>query len=158
MLLYHGSDVLIETIDLSKSQYFKDSGRGFYLSDNFKQANDFAKYKAAKPSSETRKPFVTTFCFDENNLKNGELLVLEFNSYSETWIDFIDRNRNAVNQDYDVIIGPIANDQVRSQFLRYENGEINKFELLDSLKYKHLTFQYCFVTEKAISKLERNRQ
>lgn len=83
--------------------------------------------------------------------------LLEFNSYNETWIDFIDRNRNTVNQDYDVIIGPIANDQVRSQFLRYENGEINKFELLDSLKYKHLTFQYCFVTEKAISKLERKR-
>lgn len=155
MLLYHGSDVLIDTIDLSKSQYFKDFGRGFYLSDNFKQANGFAIYKAAKPSSKTHKSFVTTFYFDENNLNNGKLLVLKFDSYSEAWIDFIDRNRNSANQKYGVIIGPIANDQVRSQFLRYENGEIDKSELLDSLKYKHLTFQYCFVTEKAISKLER---
>ena len=34
MKLYHGSNILIDKIDLSKSKPNKDFGRGFYLSDN----------------------------------------------------------------------------------------------------------------------------
>lgn len=34
MRLYHGSTVVIDTIDLSKSKPNKDFGKGFYLSDN----------------------------------------------------------------------------------------------------------------------------
>ena len=37
MKLYHGSDVEIETIDLSYSQINKDFGKGFYLSDDINQ-------------------------------------------------------------------------------------------------------------------------
>lgn len=32
MILFHGSNVQIENIDLSKSRPFKDFGRAFYLS------------------------------------------------------------------------------------------------------------------------------
>ena len=34
MRLYHGSTVVIDTIDLSKSKPNKDFGKGVYLSDN----------------------------------------------------------------------------------------------------------------------------
>ena len=34
MILFHGSNMIIETPDLSKSKPFKDFGRGFYLSAN----------------------------------------------------------------------------------------------------------------------------
>lgn len=151
--LYHGSDTRIEAIDLSKSQMHKDFGRGFYLSAEFKQAMAFAKYKAAKPKSVSHKPFVSSFIFDELSITDGSLRVMQFSSYTEAWIDFIDANRAATNPDYDLVIGPIADDQVRTQFVRYKNGEISKAELLQSLKYKRLTFQYCFITPLAISKL-----
>jgi hypothetical protein len=38
MILYHGSNVAIERIDLSKSRPFKDFGRAFYLSPDEQQA------------------------------------------------------------------------------------------------------------------------
>lgn len=38
MFLYHGSTVEIKEIDLNLSKPNKDFGRGFYLSDNFRQA------------------------------------------------------------------------------------------------------------------------
>ncbi len=34
MILYHGSNVPIEQIELGKSKPYKDFGRGFYLSEN----------------------------------------------------------------------------------------------------------------------------
>ena len=46
MFLYHGSTVEIKEIDLNLSKPNKDFGKGFYLSDNYKQAYEMATYKA----------------------------------------------------------------------------------------------------------------
>jgi hypothetical protein len=45
MILYHGSNIDIEQIDLSRSKPYKDFGKGFYLSDNEEQAFNMAKQK-----------------------------------------------------------------------------------------------------------------
>ena len=45
MKLYHGSNVAIEAIDLSRSKPNKDFGRAFYLSSDLSQAQDMAKAK-----------------------------------------------------------------------------------------------------------------
>lgn len=45
MILYHGSNVEFDKVDLLKSKPNKDFGRGFYLSDNQEQALDMAKTK-----------------------------------------------------------------------------------------------------------------
>lgn len=45
MKLYHGSNVAIEDIDLSRSKPNKDFGRAFYLSSDLKQAQEMAKAK-----------------------------------------------------------------------------------------------------------------
>jgi len=42
MKVYHGSDVKIETIDLSKCRVGTDFGRGFYVTKFLKQAEDIA--------------------------------------------------------------------------------------------------------------------
>ena len=42
MKLYHGSNIAIEKIDLSKGRPAKDFGRGFYLSGDSKQAEAMA--------------------------------------------------------------------------------------------------------------------
>lgn len=46
MILYHGSNVEIHAIDLSKSICGKDFGQGFYLSAERKQAEEMAVFKA----------------------------------------------------------------------------------------------------------------
>lgn len=45
MILYHGSTVDIERIDLQKSKPNKDFGRAFYLSADYDRALDMAKLK-----------------------------------------------------------------------------------------------------------------
>ena len=40
MILYHGSNQIIDKINLLKSRPNKDFGRAFYLSDTFQQAEE----------------------------------------------------------------------------------------------------------------------
>jgi hypothetical protein len=42
MILYHGSNIEIEDIDLAKCRPFKDFGRGFYLTTKKDQAQKMA--------------------------------------------------------------------------------------------------------------------
>lgn len=155
MTVYHGSDVEVREVDLAHSQMYKDFGPGFYVSTERKQAVHFAKYKADRPFSTTHKAVVSVFDFDDRSLSDGSLRVKRFDSYSNEWVDFIHEYRNSRATDYDLIIGPIANDDVRTQYARYDIGEITKAELLESLKYKRITYQYCFKTAKALSFLKR---
>ena len=46
MILYHGSNIDIQEISLSRCKPNKDFGKGFYLSNNFEQAYNMATYKA----------------------------------------------------------------------------------------------------------------
>lgn len=57
--LYHGSNVNIEEIDLTRSKRGKDFGRGFYLNANRQQALDMAKRTVR--TLMTGSPIVDTF-------------------------------------------------------------------------------------------------
>ncbi len=156
MVLYHGSTTEIKEIDLTLSKPNKDFGKGFYLSNNFEQAYNMAKYKAGLFGTN---PLVTKFEFDENLLKSDELNVLTFSEYSKEWAEFVFKNRNQETQDfshnYDIVIGPIANDKVGAQIRRFVEGDISFDTFLERLRYmKGITFQYFFGTEKAIKMLE----
>lgn len=61
MILYHGSNVEIVTIDFQKSKVGKDFGVGFYLSPDLVQAQEMAEKKALLLGGE---PTVTRFEFD----------------------------------------------------------------------------------------------
>lgn len=45
MILYHGTNMAFDAIDLTKSKPNKDFGRGFYLSADYDQALAMAKIK-----------------------------------------------------------------------------------------------------------------
>jgi len=55
--------------------------------------------------------------------------------------------------DYDIVVGPIANDGVAFQLQRYARRIISLDTLVKELSYRKLNRQYFFGTEKAISKL-----
>ncbi len=46
MILYHGTNVDFNTINLEKSNKYKDFGQGFYLTDIRSQAEQLASKKA----------------------------------------------------------------------------------------------------------------
>jgi len=156
MILFHGSNVQFDEIDLMKSKPNKDFGRGFYLSDNVEQALELAKIKVEQ--LETGSPVVMKYEFDEQQLSS--LKVLRFKEYDEEWAKFILLNRNNPSQtaahDFDVVIGPIANDRVGLQLWRYESGSIDLQTLVKRLNFmKGITIQYFFGTERAVKLLKR---
>lgn len=156
MILYHGSNVKIDKIELLKSKPYKDFGRGFYLSDNLEQAKELARFRVLTLGGDI---IVSKFEFDENLLTDDSLKFLSFNEYSEEWANFVFKNRREaklLQDDYDVVYGPIANDRVGLQIQKLEDGSISFAEFLNRIKYlKGITFQYFFGTELAISKLRR---
>ena len=158
MRLYHGSNVDIDVIDLSKSRPGKDFGRGFYLSADKQQAWDMAFQKVSQTLE--GKAEVTEFLFDDTLLKSDDLKVLSFPDYCEEWALFVlknrDRNAQHPTHDYDIVYGPIADDGVTYQLRRYEGGVISLGRLVEELKYaKGITFQYFFGTERALQQLKR---
>jgi hypothetical protein len=157
MILYHGSNIAIDIIDLSKSKPNKDFGKAFYLSEQKQQAEEMAVFTVERFGGE---PIVTTFEFDETWLNNAQLCYLSFNEYSREWADFILANRDADTEtnihNYDIVYGPIANDSVGRQIFNLKEGYIDFEEFMKRLHYmKGITFQYAFCTPKAIEKLKR---
>lgn len=153
--LYHGSNVRIERIDLSVGHINKDFGKGFYLTTIKGQAEAMAKRKARLFIDAV--PIVTEFVFDDSSLSDKELNVKIFDGVSEEWADFIFENRRAsetgFRHNYDIIIGPVADDGVVMQLDRYEMGKITLQQLVDELRYRKLNNQYYFGTERAIKYL-----
>lgn len=157
MILYHGSNVAIDEIDLSKSRPGKDFGKGFYLSADKQQAIEMAESKVAFLGGE---PIVTEFEFDCDIITSSKFKVKTFNAYTEEWAKFVYDNRENFSDtpihDYDIIYGPIANDRVGAQIRNFKNGSIDLDELMRRIKYlKGITFQYYFGTEAAIQTLQK---
>ncbi|MDO4165390.1 MAG: DUF3990 domain-containing protein [Bacteroides sp.] len=156
MKLYHGSNVIIDKIDLMLSKPYKDFGRGFYLSAVEEQAQKMAMFRALTLGGT---PLVSAFEFDERHLTDGSLTYLSFESYTVEWAEFVFRNRNEAKDfqhEYDIVYGPIANDKIGLQIQKLEDGSIGMDEFLNRVKYfKGVTFQYYFGTERAISYLRK---
>ena len=153
MILYHGTNIQFETIDLSKCRPHKDFGKGFYLTSIESQAIDMAQRRCN--FGETGFPIVQKYEWDE---KTDDMQVLVFEDISVEWAEFIVNNRDRNNTEshrYDLVVGPIADDGVVYQINRYLQNIITLNDLVRELKYKKLNNQYCFCTEKAISHLKR---
>lgn len=154
MILYHGSNIEIDTIDLSKSKPYKDFGKGFYLSDTELQAVEMAKFKVSLFNGT---PTITKFEFEFEQIKQSDLNILIFEGYSLEWVDFIISNRTGIAvESFDFVYGPIADDKVGLQLQKYKDGNIDKEELIHRLKFnKGITFQYYFGSEESIKFLRR---
>ena len=155
MKLYHGTNVDFDVIDLTKSNKYKDFGQGFYLTDIRSQAEELAAKKSRLFGGY---PVIQEYEFDESLLSGAELRVLKFDKPSTEWAEFIFKNRNRDNNfthDFDIVIGPIANDGVAYLLGRYEEGTLTIEELSDKLDFKKLNSQYFFGTDKSLKYLKR---
>ena len=157
MILYHGSNVAIEEIDLSLCKPYKDFGKGFYLTDIKSQADDMALRRVRL--SGYGNPVVTRYEFDETILNGNALNILLFPKVSVEWAQFVldnrDLNHKGFSHSYDIVVGPVADDTVAFQLRRYLLGGISLEKLVSELEYKGLNRQYFFGTELAISKLKK---
>jgi len=150
MNLYHGSNAVIETPSLKFSRKELDFGIGFYTTTNYEQAVQFTEKVVERKGGDK---IVNIYSFDTENMQKFK--VLEFKEPSREWLDFVSDNRNSVplKNDYDIIIGPVANDDVFRTLLLYFAKELSADETLSRLKIKRLFNQYTFKNENVLKSL-----
>lgn len=158
MILYHGTNTDIESIDLSRSLNHKDFGKGFYLTDSRETAIRMAIKKTRLFGG---KATLIIYEFDESAL-HSDLKVKVFPEKATVeWFLFVDANRDRENQlpihDYDIIIGPIADDGVVVQITRFRESIYTAEEAAKGLQDKFLDQQYYFGTEKALRYLKKSK-
>ena len=154
MKVYHGSYIEVSVIDLSKCELGRDFGRGFYVTKLCEQAEFWAKRKGRINNSDG---VVTEYTFYENAYEHYNLNVLRFDGYNEEWLDFVVANRrpDAYPHDYDIVEGPVANDDIAQRIFVYLTGEISKKDFLEELKFKHQpSHQIAFCTMVSLQMLE----
>ena len=81
-----------------------------------------------------------------------ELNIIEFTSADEKWLNFITSNRvgKRISEEYDIVIGPVADDNVYLTVKLFETGVLDKGEALKRLKVEKLFDQILFHTEKGL--------
>jgi len=176
MLLYHGSYAAVNEIRLDMCAKGKDFGKGFYLTDNEAQAKSFIKnsikkaYNAKKIHSGVKYGYVTTFRYTPNQ-ENVPIYV--FDTTGKEWLWFVSMNRRSQFADIlktqlmpeltnaEIIVGKIANDTTNPTIMAYMNGLYGDIMSESAVNFAisqllpdRLKWQYCFLTEKAISCLE----
>ncbi len=157
--LYHGSNVAIKKIDLSRSKRGKDFGQGFYLNANPDQAMDMA-IRTTRFLNEGQ-PTLSCFEFNEEEAAKKGLNIKVFPDYSEEWAEFVVMNRKNNSEipahPYDIVIGPIADDTVGVQIRRYIMGYLSGSALVEELKFRgDHAIQYFFGTPKAVEFLKHS--
>lgn len=158
MLLYHGSNTPIESIDFSRCRPYKDFGKGFYLTDIAAQAERMAA-RVARIYGGT--PYVTVFDFDfQGALASQDLKVKIFTDTNEEWARFVMANRDINTSqpfhDFDLVIGPVADDTISRLLRQFTENYINEGQLIDELKFAQPTSQFFFHTERALKFLNRH--
>ncbi len=84
-----------------------------------------------------------------------ELSVILFTKADEKWLDFICDNRSGKpTGEYDIVIGPVADDKVYRVVIEYENGDTDKETALKKLKTEALCDQILFHTARALEYLK----
>lgn len=146
IIVYHGTAFDFKNIDLSKSKNKRDFGKGFYTTTIQVQAEAWAKNIALRNASEKAYVYVYEFTF------NDELNCKTFSGLTEDWLEFIKQNRalGGVQHQYDVVIGPVADDNTMLTVNRYMNGTYTAKEALERLAYFKVNDQLCLNTEKAL--------
>ena len=151
MQVYHGTNITIEQPKIINRFKTLDFGEGFYTTENENQARDFA-VKVCERRNLALYPVVN--CYEFND-KSNKYSVLKFDAPDEKWLDFVVERRKgiALNGKYDLIIGPVANDDVFGTIILYEAGQLDKESAVKRFKVKNLYNQVVFCNELVLSSL-----
>ncbi|MCD8119002.1 MAG: DUF3990 domain-containing protein [Lachnospiraceae bacterium] len=152
MILYHGSNVEVKQPRLLKEQRQLDFGNGFYTTTDLQQATTWAL--RTKKIRKTGKACVNVYYVDDEKL--SELKVQRFDSPNLDWLTYVAANRKGKFQEneYDIVIGPVANDQTMPTLVLYLDGYLTAEETIARLLPQKLKDQVVFRTERAIKCLQ----
>ena len=164
--VFHGSDTIIRKPSRRFSRKSCDFGPGFYTNEDFIQAKDWAERAASLSQSDE-------FYVHEYILNDKGLKTRRFSEPDEEWLQTIIEGRKGNNPPgYDIVEGPIADDNVKKSIAAYEKltkqatkqyGHTPKFlsraeqiveGAIRNLKTRNDFRQVTCITEKAYTSLK----
>ena len=146
MLLYHGTNLDFDKIDLSKSKDKRDYGRGFYTTTIYEQAKKWAENQFIRYGG--KGAVIKTFKYTPNeNLK-----VKIFSGMNEEWLEFVKecRTRGGLPHEFDLVQGPVANDNTMRTIALYISGIYTTAQAIEQLRFFKANDQISFHTERAL--------
>lgn len=174
-LLFHGTNTLFSQIDLNKAKATSDFGGGFYLTNILEQAVEWAgkrrriQFDGNLSAWEYfRSAYVLKYelLFDE--LKKYNMNVKVFDGYDREWLDTIllgrrhldinDREIENVSNllsEYDIIAGPMADNNLNIKLNKYARHPYDREILLQEIKMIKENYQIVFKTGKSLNALKR---
>ena len=143
MRIYHGSKEIVRNPEIRKTKYNKDFYFGFYCTLMEQQAFRWAVRIDGKG-------VVNEYEYSANS----DLKTKVFPEMTEEWLDFIVACRNGNKHDYDIVEGPMADDQIYNYVQNYVDGSISREAFWDLAKFKKPTHQISFHTPEALKTLD----
>lgn len=141
-IVYHGSNVEVPVPRVLQNGFYKDFGYGFYCTNLLKQAKRWAMTKKGN-SVINRYKYV----------QDSGLKVLKFEEMTDEWLDFVVNCRRGIVHDYDIIEGPMADDQIWNFVETFIDGRIPRKAFWEIAKFNYPTHQIVFCTEEALKTL-----
>ena len=145
-LIYHGSNVLVEKPQIIVSGYYKDFGYGFYCTNIETQARKWALTKKGDS-------IISVFSYKQDN----DLKILSFPKMTNEWLDFVVDCRRGIKHDYDIVEGPMADDQIWDYVEDFMEGNISREAFWVLAKFKYPTHQIVFCTQRSLEAIKFKR-
>lgn len=140
--IYHGSNVEVATPRILQNGFYKDFGYGFYCTNIKKQAIRWAITKNGAS-------ILNRYTYKLDSALN----VLTFPEMAEEWLDFVARCRQGIEHNYDIVEGPMADDQIWNYVEDFTAGKISRTAFWELVKFNYPTHQIVFCTERALQTL-----
>ena len=153
MKVYHGSIQEIRFPLAKAGRPNLDFGRGFYVTDIRRQAEEWAE-RIGLRMVET--PMLNIYELDMD-LVRSKFRVLKFEDYNKEWLDFIvaSRSGKAPWVDFDMVEGGVANDRVIDTIEAYMIGNITQEMALGELAKHRPNNQLCLINQALIDECLR---
>lgn len=149
MIVYHGSSEVVRQPDTLHSYRALDFGKGFYVTTVREQAERWARRKADLFGGT---PVVSRYRMRDDL---SQFRVKRFPDDLMEWIEFVCdcRDGKPTYQQYDIIIGKVANDKVFRVVDMYHSGIWDKERALHEIRAYPNYDQIAFITQSAIDAL-----
>ncbi|MCR5105866.1 MAG: DUF3990 domain-containing protein [Eubacterium sp.] len=146
MEIYHGSTEIVKYPEIRVTRYNKDFYYGFYCTLIKKQAERWA--------TRFGDGYVNVYEYTEN----PSLKILKFEEITEEWLDFIAACRNGTSHSFDIVEGPMADDQIFNYVQDFIDGKISREQFWSLARFKKPTHQISFHTIEALKTLKFLRE
>ena len=149
--LYHGSYTVVSQPQAALGRRNLDFGLGFYLTSLRPQAERWAQLVTER---KTRNgiPHLNIYQLDETIASRYRWQ--RFNEYNLEWLDYVVACRAGEDlwQQYDIVEGGVANDNVIDTVEDYTMGIISAEQALGQLRYKPVNHQLCIISQSIIDR------